>query len=231
MIRILPALLAVFVAAVPAAAAERSYSVTDFDRIQVDGPYEVIVVTGRASGARAVGAALALDDVTVEVQGRILKIHPNRSAWGGYPGGRAGPVRIEAATRDLATATVTGAGSLAIDRARGLRLSFSVFGSGRLSVGRVEADDLTLAVNGSGRISAAGTAKQLRASARGSGDLDAPRLPAEDLQLYAETSGTVALAARRTAKVQAAGLGEVTIDGTPACTVDGIAAGRVRCGR
>jgi hypothetical protein len=232
MIRTLPASLALLLAAAPAAAAERGFSVTDFDRIQVDGPYEVILVTGRPSGARVVGPQGALDSVTVEVESRTLKVHANRSAWGGYPGqAAAGPVRIEATTRDLAAATVTGAGSLSIDKAGGLRLSLTLAGSGRLTVGRIAADNLVIALNGSGRIAAAGTAKQLNARVSGSGDLDAAGLAADDAQVYAETSGTVALAARRTAKVQAAGIGQVTIGGTPACTITGPAAGRVTCGR
>jgi hypothetical protein len=230
MIRIVPASLALLAAAAPAAAAERGLSVTDFDRIQVDGPYEVTLVTGRPSGARIVGPQGALDSVTVEVQGRTLKVHANRSAWGGYPGERAGPVRIEATTRELAAASVTGAGSLAIDKAGGLRLSLTLAGSGRLSVGRVAADNLVIALTGSGRIAAAGAAKQLDARVSGSGDLDSAGLAADDAQVYAETSGTVALTARRTARVQAAGIGQVTIGGTPACTVTGPAAGRVACG-
>ncbi|HMC91878.1 MAG TPA: DUF2807 domain-containing protein, partial [Allosphingosinicella sp.] len=55
-------------AAAPAAAAERSYPVTDFDRIQVEGPYEVTLVTGGASTARGSGSQAALERVTVEVQ-------------------------------------------------------------------------------------------------------------------------------------------------------------------
>ena len=58
MIRTLPALLAVALLAAPALAAERRYSVTDFERIEVDGPYVVRLTTGRASvgdGERAAG--------------------------------------------------------------------------------------------------------------------------------------------------------------------------------
>jgi Putative auto-transporter adhesin, head GIN domain len=231
MTRTLPAFLLLLAAAAPAAAQERSYTVTDFDRIQVDGPYEVILTTGRSSGARAVGPSAAADRITVEVQGQTLRIHANRSAWGGYPGQQqSGPVRIEATTRDLSAATVIGAGSLTIDRTRGLRLALTVSGSGRISVGRLEADTLILSLRGSGRLSLAGTAKKVDANLVGSGDLDSARLAADDVDLYSETSGTVALTARRSAKVRAAGVGEVTIGGTAACTVTGIAAGQVRCG-
>jgi hypothetical protein len=231
MTRIVPAFLlpVLFLLAAPAAAADRTYSVTDFDRIQVDGPYEVTLVTGRSSGARAIGSSPAIENITVEVQGQTLKIHANRSVWGSAAQ-QAGPVRIEATTRDLAVATVIGAGSLSIDRARGLRLALTVSGSGRLSVGRLEADTLIVALRGSGRLSLAGSVKTLNANLQGSGDLDAARLAADDADIYSETSGAVSLTARRSAKVRAAGVGEVIVGGNPACTVTGPAAGQVRCG-
>ena len=49
MIRILLALLALAALAAPAAAADRRYSVTDFDRVIVEGPYVVRLVVGRTS--------------------------------------------------------------------------------------------------------------------------------------------------------------------------------------
>lgn len=218
------------VAAAPAAAAERTYSLTDFDRVQVEGPYEVTLVTGRPSGARAVGSAHAVEGVTVEVQGGQLRIHRNPSAWGGYPGERSGTLRIEAATRELRGATVIGGGRLSIDRVRGLRADLSVSGSGRLEVGHVDADNLVLGLLGSGRIAAAGAARQVKATIQGSGDLAAAGLTADDLVLAADTAGQVAIAARRTAKVRAGGSGDVEIGGTPACTVTTLGAGQVRCG-
>jgi hypothetical protein len=231
MIRTLTASLGLLLASAPAVAAERSYSLTDFDRVQVDGPYEVTLVTGRSSGARAVGSTRALEQVTVEVQGRTLRIHANRSAWGGYPGQDSGPVRLQVTTQDLRGAFVIGSGSLSIDRARGLRLDLSVSGSGKLSVARLDADNLVVGLLGSGRISAAGSAKQLKATIQGSGDFDAPGLRTDDAQIYADTAGTISVAASRTAKVKATGFGDVTVIGTPACTVEALGSGRVRCGR
>src|SRR3954470_9405027 len=146
MIRILPALLLLLPAA--AAAADRTYTVTDFDRIQVDGPYEVAVTTGGSSGAQASGSQISLDAVTVEVSGGILRVHANRSAWGGYPGEPVEPARIRVTTHDLKSAGVPGAGSVAVDRLRALREDLSVAGSGRLSVGAIEADQLVVALLG-----------------------------------------------------------------------------------
>jgi hypothetical protein len=218
-------------AAAPAAAAERSYSITDFDRVQVEGPYEVSLATGRSSSARASGSAEGLDRVTVEVQGRTLRVRANQSAWGGTPGRPAGPVRIVVTTRDLVAASVVGSGSLAVDKARGLRIDLSVSGSGRLSIGRAEADTLVVGLLGAGHISAAGTAKQLKATVQGAGDLDAAELRADDARIQADTAGTVSVTAVRSATVKATGSGDVTIGGKPSCTVQATGSGRVSCGR
>jgi hypothetical protein len=232
--RILPFLLAVTAitaAATPASAAERRYSVVDFDRVQVDGPYRVTLVSGTSSSARATGSQAALDRVSVEVQGRTLRIRANRSAW--TPSSArvdGGPVTVELTTRDLAAASVNGSGTLHIDRAKGLKVDLVVTGSGRLSVGRVDVDNLSLGLVGSGRMILAGRARQLRASVQGSGDLEADALTAEDAVLLSETAGRVAFSAARTAKVRAGGMGEVEIGGKASCDVVA-RGGPVRCGQ
>ena len=228
---ILLSALAAAAAAAPATAAERRYSVGDFDRVQVEGPYEVTLATGGSSSARATGDSAGLDRVSVEVQGRLLRIRPNRSGWGGYPGDTVGPVRLQITTRALRGAAVLGSGSLAVDRAAGLRVDLSVSGSGDLAVGSVAADTLVVGLLGSGRIAAGGTAKRLRATIQGSGDFAAPGLVALDAELVADTAGEIAFAATRTAKVRAVGRGEVAIKGAASCTLSGPAAAGVRCGR
>src|SRR5215211_6563746 len=107
--------------AAPAEAATRSFGVSGFDRIRVDGPFKVRLATGVAPFATASGgSAAALDSVTIDVQGRTLVVHGNQSSWGGYPGDSKGPVEIRIGTHELGAAWLNGSGSLAIDKARGL---------------------------------------------------------------------------------------------------------------
>ncbi|HEX8262427.1 MAG TPA: head GIN domain-containing protein [Allosphingosinicella sp.] len=224
------ALLCAAAATAPAGAAERSYSVADFDRVQVDGPYRVTLSTGGYSAARAEGSTQALDRVSIDVQSGTLRIRPNRSAWGGYPGEAAGPVSVALTTRDLRAAAVVGSGSLAVDRAKGLRVDLSVNGSGRLSVASVAADNLVVGLLGGGRITLAGSAKQLKATVQGSGDLHAAELRADDAQILSDTAGNVTLGVARSVKVTSTGAGDVEILGTPSCTVEAKGSGAVLCG-
>jgi hypothetical protein len=228
--RIMPLLMAL-AAASPAAAAERAYSVTDFDRVQIDGAYEVTLATGGSSHARAIGDGMALNRVSIDVQGRTLRVRPSASGWGGYPGDASAPVRIVLSTRDVRAATLIGSGSLAIDRVRGLRVELAVSGSGSMSIGAADADTMIVGLLGSGSIAAGGRAKQLRVTVQGTGDFDGRGLTGDDAQVVANTSGTIAVGAARTAKINAIGRGAVEILGPATCTLSGPAAAFVKCGR
>jgi len=226
-----PALLALaaFAAfATPSAAAERHFTVTEYDRVVVEGPYRIRLATGRPPSATASGTAQALDSVAIDVQGRTLRVRPNRSA---PTAAGAGPVTITLSTHEIRAASVAGAAQLELGRLSGLRIDLSLQGAGRLSAREIAADRLNLILIGSGRVELGGSAGELRAEVRGWADLDAAALRAQSATLMTDTAGRVALAATRQATVTAAGTGEVEIAGTPACTVTGPAAGQVRCGR
>ena len=225
------ALAALSAFATPAAAAERRFTVTDFDRVAVEGPYRIRLETGRPPSATASGSAQALDSVAIEVQGRTLRVRPNRSAWTAAPAAAAGPVVITLSAHEIRAASVAGAAQLDLGRVSGLRIDLTLQGAGRLSAREIAADRLNLILIGSGRMELGGTAGERRAEVRGWADLDAAALRAQAATLMTDTAGRVALAAARQATVTAAGTGEVEIAGTPACTVTGPAAGQVRCGR
>ncbi len=229
MFRIMPAFLLLAAFAVPASAAERRYSVTDFDRVQIDGPFQVKVSTGKAPSALAAGSTGAIDRVSIEVQGRTLRVRPNRSAWGGYPGEAESALTILVSTHELRGASVTGSGTIDIDKAKTLRFDAAVSGSGRVGVGAVDAEAVTLGLLGAGQIAIGGKAKSLRATIQGSGDLLAEGLIVDDARLNADTSGTVDIGIRRTADITATGPGDVRVMGKPLCTVKQLGSGRVRC--
>lgn len=227
----MPFLFACAALAAPAAAAERRFTVTDFDRVQVEGPFEVVLVTGKAPSAIATGdSQAALDRVSVDVQGRTLRVRANASAWGGYPGKGAGTARVALSTHDLRAVTVAGAGLLDVDRVRAMRFDAALSGTGRLGIGSVESDNLVVGLLGSGTIALAGKAKMLRATVQGAGNLEAEGLVVEDLDLSAATAGIAAVTARRTAKITSHGAGELRISGKPACTVSQRGPGPVACG-
>lgn len=229
----LPAALAAFVLLTAAAPVpDRRFTVTDFDRVQVEGPFVVTLRTGVSPSAVAKGDSnVALDRVAIEVQGRLLKVRPNRSAWGGGDSAAGGgPVTIELGGYNVRWVSVIGSARLAVDRLEGQRVDISLSGNGEVRVGAVEADNLVLGAIGAGAISLAGSAKNLRATVLGSASLDGSSLVAEDANLTTDTSGATIVGARRSAKVRAIGIGETRVLGSPACTVEAGGLAQVVCG-
>ena len=224
------AVAALALTSVPAMAADRSYSVTDFDRIIVEGPYIVRVAVGRSTTARATGSQAALERLDIDVTGQTLRIRRNRSADRSGEAVQAGPVTVTLTSRQLRSALLIGQGSLDVERADGLNVELAVQGNGRLRATAVEADNLTLGLQGSGRIELAGTAKNLRATVDGSGDLDGSQLRADEARIVTNSLGRVAFAVSREANVSALGLGDVVITGRSTCNVTGPGAGQVSCG-
>jgi hypothetical protein len=214
---ILPFLLLALAA--PAAAAERSFTVTDFDRVRIDGPFTVTLTTKMSPFAKArSGSRAALDRVKVEVQGRTLIIRTDRSAWSGYPGQKQEPVELAVGTHGLVSAWVNGAGSISIDRVRGLTFDLAVEGAGSGSIGQAEIDDLRLRFIGTATGQVSGRASKMTAQVRGASSLDASELMVKDAVLAAEGPASLKANVSSSAKVDAYGSAAVELDGRPACT-------------
>ncbi|MCY7280687.1 MAG: DUF2807 domain-containing protein [Sphingomonas bacterium] len=204
----------------PAAAAERNFGVSGFDRVRVDGDYKVTLTVGVPPYAKAKGSARALDPVDVMVEGRTLIVRANKSAsWGGYPGESTGPVEVLIGTHELTAAFVNGAGSLAINKVRGLKFEAAAQGAGSLSIAAVEVDQFQLGLAGAASSRLAGRALKLTAIVRGTSALDGEGLVVKDAVIGAQGPAIVKLTATQTAKVDAVGVAAVTLIGKPSCIV------------
>ena len=218
--RIFIAAMAFTLFAVPADAATRNFGVSGFDRIRVDGPFRVRLATGVAPFATATAnSSGALEGVAIEVQGRTLIVRANRSSWGGYPGEAAGPVEVSIGTHELTAAWLNGAGTLAIDKLRGLSFDLSVHGSGAVSVAAAEVDHFKAAVSGTAAIGLTGTALKLTATVDGVSTLQATGLTTKDAVFSVSGPATVRATVTETAQVSARGPSSVELSGSPACTI------------
>ncbi len=216
--------------ATPAAAVDRTLSITDFDSIRVDGGYAVEVATGRAPSRKLSGSEQAIERVDIRVESRRLVVRPSASNWGGYPGAEPGTVTIRLTTPGLLIAGTTGASSLVVDKMRGTALRVAVEGSGAVTIGAIEADRLDIGVSGAGTLRVAGKGAQVSAVLRGSGGIDASKLVAADATVGLDGTGDLTIGASRSANVNATGGGRVTVLGKPACTVKNQGTATVVCG-
>ncbi len=215
----------------PAFGAERGYSVSNFDRVDVSGPYIVIVEADKSPSARASGSAEAIDRLTVETQGKTLRIRPSASSWGGWPGERLAAPTVRITVPYVREAYLKGSGVLSITRLRAQTARIGLSGSGRIKVDQIETDKLMAQMQGSGMITLSGKAAVAQMTADGSGSVEASALIVGALDLAANSSGDVHAAARQTARVISTGAGDVQVAGDPACTVTSVGSGQVNCGR
>jgi hypothetical protein len=220
------ALLAPVAVPLPLKAATRNYSVTSFERVRVEWPYAISLVTNSAPFARASGTQTALDAVSIRVEGTTLIIQANRSAWGGS-NASPGPVLIAVGTHDLRTASISGSGSLSIDRVRGLEFALSVGGAAEGRVANADVDRFKLAVNGSGKVTLSGKAPALTATVLGPAVVDATGFLSKDAIIAAQGASTVTFTATNSAKITAAGTANVAVSGNPACTVKALGSATV----
>lgn len=223
--------IALLVSPVAAKAASRRDMVTSFDRVRIQGAYDVRLVTG--SGATAVIEAdpRLIDAISIDVQGTTLTVSTGSfDSHVAVPAGAALPV-ITLTTPALRGATVNAGGRLRVTGMTAQRLDLYVGGSGSLSVIGTQADELIATLMGSGSITLTGRALRARLSASGPGAIDASALATNDLTVRLDGPGEIKAAARSTANVTTLGTGAVTVSGSPSCTISRTAGGPVVCGK
>jgi Putative auto-transporter adhesin, head GIN domain len=217
MIRLLGA-LALSLSATPAFAADRTFSVGSFERLRVDGPFEVRVTTGASPGARASGGRELLDRVDIDVNGTTLVVRMGSGGWGETPAKAGGtPPVITLSTPRLVSATVSAGARVMI-------------GAGVLSVAKADTDQLNATLVGTGQITLGGRASRARLLTNGPGAIDASALTVNDLIVRLEGAGETKASARYTAQVNSTGLGKVTVTGGAKCTIKAVVNGPVVCG-
>lgn len=199
-----------------AAPLPRSYSVTSFDRVRVEGPYLVTLSTNRAPFARAIGSPAQLDAIDLRVEGRTLIV---RQRSGAVRNGESGRVEIAVGTPDLRSALLVGSGRLRIDRLKGLEVALGLQGSGVLTVADVQADRVGGAVEGSGKMELAGRSKSATLSARGTGTMRAEALRTAEVTAAADGAAELSAFPAERATVSATGTAMVQLSGSAACTL------------
>lgn len=224
-------LIALALLAVPAAAAERRQTLTNFDRVRVDGPYEVQVTTRATPLARVSGDPRALDLVEVRVEGGTLVVRPNTAGWSERPRASGVPAPlIRLQTRDLRSLSVVGGGKLGVTGpVAAPRVDLTVTGAGRLAVPGLAAGEVVATLIGTGAISLGGTAQRARLIGNGAGEIAAAGLTVGDVVVRTEGSTAVTVTARYTATANSTGVGAIEILGKPDCRVRAQAGGPIRC--
>ena len=215
---------------IPAFAAERSVGVGTFDRVRVDGAFDVRIATGKSPRATLSGDSRALEFVDLRVDGTTLTLR-RRSDDVATSRIAATPVVVTLSAQTLQSAAMLGSGKLAITGMRSTRADVSVAGTGTISVQGMDAQQANASIVGGGAITLSGRALHVRLSTNGPGSIDASALAADDLIVRLDGPGETLAQARYVANVSTTGLGRVVVTGNAKCTVRAPAGGAVACGQ
>jgi hypothetical protein len=214
-----PLVLVASAVATPGAAANRNFGITGFEKVKIEGPFNVSLTTGVAPFARASGSPQALDRVAIEVRGNTLVVHSNISLSDSYSGKDSGPIEVSLGTHDLSAAWLNGSGGLSIDKVKGLSFDLSVQGSGAADISTVNVDQLNVSVVGTASATLGGRAAKMTSIVRGISSLDAVNLATKDATIGTEGAATVKANVSNSVTVDGSGPIKVELDGHPACTL------------
>jgi hypothetical protein len=206
---------------------ERRFDATGFNRVELAGPFNVVVSIGGSHAVRAEGDTGLMQHLDVRVEGERLKIGLEE---GFSYSGDAGRVTIHVTTPTISAADIAGSGNMRIAPFETRRFAGAVAGSGNLVLERLQADDAVFDIAGSGDVRAAGAARETRIEIAGSGSMRMASLQAARAHVSIVGSGDAELNATETATVEIVGSGNVALQGGARCSVSRIGSGNVRCG-
>lgn len=225
-------LLLLAVIATPAMAEERTIGIGSFDRLRVEGPFEVRVAAGSSPSARISGSRNAIGSVDIRQDGRTLVIRSGAAGvWGERPRvGNAEPLVVTLGTIQIAAITSVAGARITATAAKGERIDLSVSGTGAIQVGNATGMDVNATVIGAGSITVAGRSTRARLMANGPATIDAAGLDVGEIIVRLDGTGMITARARFTAQVTNVGLGGVNVAGNAKCTVRTPGGGPVSCG-
>jgi DUF4097 and DUF4098 domain-containing protein YvlB len=208
----------------------RNFTVDQFDRIEVSGPYKVDVRTGAGPSVSASGSESLVERMVVQVEGGRLRIHPRKEEGRMKIWGNHGQVEVQVTVPNLRGAEIAGAGDITIDKVQGDSFEATIRGSGDIQIETAQTRSLAASVSGSGDIRAStGNADAVDLKIGGSGDINTQGLTARSASATIMGSGHISARATDTAAVRIMGSGDVEITGGAKCTVDNKGAGSFRC--
>ena len=212
--------LALLAAGFAPAPEERRILLTGFDRIRVDGPFEVRVVAGSPS-ASVTGDRRAVERVSIKNQGGVLVIGVSTATWDGWRD-KEGLAAITVAVPRLRAANINGGGKLEIERIAGQRVDLGINGAGSLAVRDLTVDQLVTTLTGTGIVRLdAGAVRTARFMSYGAGSIEAAGVAVNDLTVHSQSAGNSRFTARFTASVATLGTGSVRVEGNAACRLAG----------
>jgi hypothetical protein len=224
-------------AAALAQAADKATDLKPFDRLQIEGCFEVRLAPGTPTRAVVTATPDQQQRIRVEQDGNRVKV--GFAQHDDYSVCRGDPIRVSItasfATTDSVQLGIAGSGSLDANVPRAAKLDAEVAGSGRIALRGAAGDcKLTIAgsgnadataldcdssakvgVHGSGSVKLTGRTQTCEFEVNGSGGVAADGFACDSADVEINGSGSVGLAKLTSLKVEINGSGNVKYRGDP----------------
>ena len=218
--------LAFSIKASAAERADRSWSVSDFDRITISGSPDVELIQGDVERVTAMGDDRALDDLEVYVEdGELVVRQISSGSWWRNRNDHL-QVRIELA--DLEALVLSGASDVVMEELDTTTFQLSVSGSSDIELEQLNAQALRLRISGSADVELAGTVREQQVRITGSGDYKADQLESETAVVRVSGSADAKLRATRSLAARVSGSGSIRYAGAPVVESELSGSGSIR---
>lgn len=175
------------------------YQLSGFDRIKIQGPFNVYISHGNVESVKLVAPEEIIKRIAATIDGHTLKVRNKYESWSWGPKkwfsskdrqhSHEEKVTVYITIRDINRITVSGSGNVVFaDPITTNALAIRLRGSAGLS-GNITTQKLTSKISGSGRIKLTGTATDVRIRLSGSGNFSAPQLVTENATVRISGSG------------------------------------------
>jgi len=217
-----------FLATASPAAAQRSFAVRGFDRLELAAAGAVEVHEGADFRVEADGDPRLLDRLDIHTNGSLLVIGWRPGAPVSINHGQK--LHISVTMPRIVGVGMSGAGSIRVDRADVPDFDATMKGAGSINLLALHARMVHLMMYGAGEIKAAGTAERVEARMSGVGSIDAAGLIAHGGRFDMGGTGSIKAHVDGAAEANAGGMGSIRIFGKANCTTHKSGFGSVRCG-
>lgn len=211
-------------AAAGAAAAERRFPASGFEKVAISGSDDVTIRQGNGFSVVATGAQNDVDRLEIKVEGGVLKIGRKSGMWSWGK-----DVAIAVTMPVLRGVALSGSADVRADKGVADIFDVRLSGSGEVAVASLDAKTANVSVSGSGDVRLAGRCGASNIKVAGSGDVDLSGLACVNTAISIAGSGDVMARASGQAAISIAGSGDVTITGGAKCVKKVAGSGDVRC--
>jgi hypothetical protein len=186
-------------------------TVSDFDRIALEGQGEVIVTQSGSETLIIETYENIIPHVKVEVEGGTLTLGIEEDINLLFPQRLIFSVGVD----DLSSLAIAGSGNIESDMLETEGLEVTVGGSGRVRITSLATGDLNVRINGSGEIELVGEASAQEISIGGSGRYTAGDVCSASVEVSISGSGDATVCATETLESNISGSGTVNYYGRP----------------